>query len=99
MARWMVGNGARHLILVSRNGSVTGKVKELVDELTITGASIAVRRCDVADSKAVQNLFLSELVGMPQVRGVIHGAMVLEVSSLWLLKNDTDIFRTYCLRE
>jgi acyl transferase domain-containing protein/NADPH:quinone reductase-like Zn-dependent oxidoreductase len=80
MARWMVGKGARHLVLVSRSGSTTGKVKELIDDLASTGASIAVRKCDVADCSSVENLIKNELTGMPEIRGVVHGAMVLNVS-------------------
>ncbi|QSZ34031.1 hypothetical protein DSL72_005611 [Monilinia vaccinii-corymbosi] len=77
MARWMVSKGAKHLVLVSRSGSVTGKVKELVDDLGPTGANIIVRRCDVANSDAVNDLVVNGLSDMPEVRGVVHGAMVL----------------------
>jgi acyl transferase domain-containing protein/NADPH:quinone reductase-like Zn-dependent oxidoreductase len=80
MARWMVGKGARNLVLVSRTGSATGKVKELIDDLATSGARIAVRKCDVANSESVENLIKNELIGMPEVRGVVHGAMVLHVS-------------------
>lgn len=84
MARWMVSKGARNLVLVSRSSSISGKVKELVDQLAIVGANIVVRRCDVADSKSVQSL-IHDLASMPEIRGVIHGAMVLHVSSLLFL--------------
>ncbi|KAI9647281.1 hypothetical protein NHQ30_003664 [Ciborinia camelliae] len=77
MARWMVNKGAKHLVLVSRSGSVTGKVKELVDDLSAVGANIVVRSCDVTDSGAVNNLIADVFTDMPEVRGVIHGAMVL----------------------
>ncbi|KAK6606189.1 polyketide synthase [Botrytis cinerea] len=77
MARWMVSKGAKHLVLVSRNGSVNGKVREMVDDLKTVGANIVIRRCDVSNSEAVNNLVTNELTDMPEVRGVIHGAMVL----------------------
>ena len=82
MARWMVSKGARNLILLSRSGSATGKVKELIDEVAAVGATITVRRCDVANINSVHHLIDYGLVGMPEIRGVIHGAMVLRVSSL-----------------
>ncbi|RAL66180.1 hypothetical protein DID88_005852 [Monilinia fructigena] len=78
MARWMVRKGAKYLVLVSRSGSVTGKVKELVDDLAAVDANVVVRRCDVANSDAVECLVSNELTDMPKVRGVIHGAMVLK---------------------
>ncbi|KAI5920277.1 hypothetical protein F4810DRAFT_438322 [Camillea tinctor] len=77
MARWMVGRGARHLVLVSRSGSATGKVKALIDEAAELGAEIVVRRCDVADPIEVEDLINNGLEGLPPVRGLIHGAMVL----------------------
>ncbi|CZR50438.1 related to polyketide synthase [Phialocephala subalpina] len=80
MARWMVSQGAQHLVLVSRTGTITPKVKQLIDEVGDT-ASIAVRKCDVSNAEAVNNLIHQDMVGMPEIKGVIHGAMVLNVSS------------------
>ncbi|KAL3421917.1 Lovastatin diketide synthase LovF 16 [Phlyctema vagabunda] len=77
MARWMVEKGARNIVLVSRSGSATGKVKDLIDELGGVGANIVVRRCDVANIDSVQKLVKNELNDMPKIRGVVHGAMVL----------------------
>ncbi|OIW24709.1 putative polyketide synthase [Coniochaeta ligniaria NRRL 30616] len=77
MARWMVEKGARHILLVSRSASVTGKVKDLVDELAAMGASVVVRRCNVASRSEVDSLVKIQLEGLPPVRGVVHGTMVL----------------------
>ncbi|KAH9909898.1 putative polyketide synthase [Xylariomycetidae sp. FL2044] len=77
MARWMVGRGARHLVLVSRSGSATGKVKELIEEAAEVGAEIIVQRCNVANPADVEELVNFGLEGKPPVRGVVHGAMVL----------------------
>lgn len=76
----MVGKGAVNIVLISRSGSAIGKVKELIDEMAGFGANILVRRCDVANPGSVDNLIHNELVGLPPVRGVVHGAMVLRVS-------------------
>lgn len=81
MAKWMVGKGARNLVLVSRSGSVKGKVKELIDEQAAVGASIVVKSCDIADASAVDALVAEISATMPAIRGVIHGAMVLNVST------------------
>ncbi|KAK6068248.1 polyketide synthase [Seiridium cupressi] len=77
ISRWMIKRGARKLVLVSRSGSETGKVKELIDEASEQGASVVVRRCDVANPAEVEELVNHGLEGMPPVRGFIHGAMVL----------------------
>jgi NADPH:quinone reductase-like Zn-dependent oxidoreductase/malonyl CoA-acyl carrier protein transacylase len=81
MARWMVAKGAKNIALVSRSGSVTGKVKELVDELGVLGANIVVRRCDVVNKVEVDELVNSGLRDLPPIRGVVHGTMVLRVRS------------------
>lgn len=81
MARWMVGKGARTLVLVSRSGSASAKVQELIKELSALGANVIVRSCDVANTSSVNHLIEKELDGLPPVKGVVHGAMVLRVSS------------------
>ncbi|KAK4145652.1 uncharacterized protein C8A04DRAFT_10509 [Dichotomopilus funicola] len=77
MARWMVAKGARTVVLVSRSGSVTGRVKDLVEELGAVGANIIVRPCNVVNKADVNDLINVGLVGLPPVRGVVHGTMVL----------------------
>jgi hypothetical protein len=84
MAKWMVGKGAINIVLISRSGSAIGKVKDLIYEMALLGANILVRRCDIANPDSVDNLIHNELVGLPPVRGVVHGAMVLRVSYLLL---------------
>ncbi|KAF1952134.1 hypothetical protein CC80DRAFT_479691 [Byssothecium circinans] len=77
MASWMVGKGAKHIVLLSRSGGLKGKAKEQIDALNEAGAAIVVRRCDVADRTDVEQLISTGLEGLPPVRGLIHGAMVL----------------------
>lgn len=79
MCRWMVAKGARNVVLISRSGSVTGKVKELVDEMSAIGANIVVRPCNVVNRAEVDEL-ISGLQNLPPIRGVVHGTMVLRVS-------------------
>jgi saccharopine dehydrogenase-like NADP-dependent oxidoreductase len=79
MARWMVSKGARHIVLVSRSGSASDKVKELIDDLAVFGAEIVVRSCDVVNKNSVDAL-IKDMASMPIIRGVVHGAMVLHVS-------------------
>ncbi|KAK5651402.1 hypothetical protein OQA88_12490 [Cercophora sp. LCS_1] len=76
MARWMVAKGARTIVLISRSGSVTGKVKELVDELSAVGANIVVRPCNVVNRAEVDEL-IAGLQDLPPIRGAVHGTMVL----------------------
>ncbi|CCC12643.1 hypothetical protein SMACR_07941 [Sordaria macrospora] len=77
MARWMAGKGAKNIVLVSRSGSITGKVKELVKDLSVLGVSVHVRRCNVVNKAEVDELIQTGLRGLPPIRGVVHGTMVL----------------------
>lgn len=81
MAKWMISKGAKNIVLLSRSGTLKEKAKEQIDTLNNSGANIVVRRCDVADRADVEHLISAGLVDMPPVRGIIHGAMVLNVSS------------------
>lgn len=82
MARWMMAKGAKSLVLVSRSGQATGKVADLIQAASLEGASVVVRSCDVSDQTQVHNLFTEGIKGLPEVRGIVHSAMVLNVSSL-----------------
>lgn len=77
MSRWMMSKGARSIVLLSRSGSATGKVAELIAEATEIGATITVLPCDVTSKEAVDKLISTDLVSLPPIRGVIHAAMVL----------------------
>lgn len=78
MARWMASKGARTIVLVSRSARESNEVKALMDEVKEShGATVLVRACDVADKAAVDTLVKEGLKGLPPVRGVVHGTMVL----------------------
>ena len=49
-ARWLVGHGARHLLLTGRNTPSEAVQKEL-ETLRATGARVEVARADVADAR------------------------------------------------
>ncbi|MEU8250474.1 type I polyketide synthase [Nonomuraea sp. NPDC048916] len=72
VARWLVGNGAEHVVLVSRRGRQAPGAVELAAELEELGATVSVESCDVADRAAVAEL----VAGLP-LTAVVHVAGVL----------------------
>jgi NAD(P)-dependent dehydrogenase (short-subunit alcohol dehydrogenase family) len=80
MAKWMSSKGAKNIVLVSRRAAIDHKVQALIDNLAPLGVRIVVKACDVSSLQSVEALVNEEMKGLPAVRGVIHGAMVLRVS-------------------
>jgi NADPH:quinone reductase-like Zn-dependent oxidoreductase len=78
IARWMVAQGARNLVLASRSGKADGAVADLVNDLQQTAkANIAVKACDVADARNVEDLMMQCREQLPPIRGCVHATMVL----------------------
>ena len=77
IARWMVESGARHLVLVGRSGASTEEARRAVEELR-QKAQIVEARLDVTKESEVARLLRGIDEAMPPLRGVMHGAMVLD---------------------
>ncbi|MBV7672793.1 SDR family NAD(P)-dependent oxidoreductase [Streptomyces halstedii] len=76
-ARWLAGQGAERLLLVSRRGADAPGADALRAELTALGAEVDLAACDVADPAALAAL----LAGIPArhpLSAVIHAAGVLD---------------------
>ena len=48
VAKWLVKEGARHLVLVSRRGPVTEEAQDVLHELEQQGAQIMTAKADVS---------------------------------------------------
>ncbi|KAF9873041.1 putative polyketide synthase [Colletotrichum karsti] len=77
VARWMIQNGARYIVLLSRSGGTNDKVRELMNETKSQGVSVIVKSCDVSNETEVQQVMLELAKTLPPIRGVVHAAMVL----------------------
>ncbi|KAK1621900.1 mycocerosic acid synthase [Colletotrichum phormii] len=75
--RWMVKQGARNLIVTSRNGPVDAAAKDLVKEIQNSGAKIVTPSCDITDKKALEEAIARALSNLPPVRGCIQASTVL----------------------
>ncbi|HEX8847781.1 MAG TPA: type I polyketide synthase [Pyrinomonadaceae bacterium] len=104
VARWMVEQGARRLVLMGRTmlpprsawkqlaseGTAASQI-QAIRELEALGASVHLAAVDAADESQVR-AFLDtfEQEGWPSIRGVVHAAGVLHDSTL--LQLDADSF-------
>jgi acyl transferase domain-containing protein/acyl carrier protein len=92
VARWMVEQGARRLILLGRtklpprsqwnsleSGSDLGRKTAAIRELENLGASVVLAAVDVADEKQL-SAFIDQLQSedWPPIRGLVHAAGVLQ---------------------
>ncbi|MBI4820363.1 MAG: thioester reductase domain-containing protein [Deltaproteobacteria bacterium] len=77
-ARWLVDNGARHLVLMSRSGAASETSRTAITSLEKRGASVIIEKLDVADEVALTQALERARSGGGRIRGVIHSAMVLD---------------------
>ncbi|KAH8891529.1 polyketide synthase [Thozetella sp. PMI_491] len=78
MSKWMVGKGARNIVLLSRSGRMDGPVAELARDLKRSaGANIIVESCDVTDKESVVRMVDFCTQNLPPLAGLVHSSMVL----------------------
>ncbi|MBD0336592.1 MAG: SDR family NAD(P)-dependent oxidoreductase, partial [Cyanobacteria bacterium Co-bin13] len=81
VARWLVGQGARSLVLVSRSGASAQHQLEL-KALRQAGTTVWVEQADVAEAAQVEVLLQKVRQQLPPLRGVLHAAGTLADSTL-----------------
>jgi NADPH:quinone reductase-like Zn-dependent oxidoreductase/acyl carrier protein len=77
LCRWLVAQGARHLLLLSRRGA-TGEAAQAVADLQAAGAQVVVAQADVAVRAQLAGALATMREQMPPLRGVVHAAGVLD---------------------
>ena len=82
IARWMVGRGTRHLVLLSRSGSKSAADHAAIVEMRELGVDVRVVRADVTDAVAVRSLVDDINRESPPLAGVVHGAALLDDASI-----------------
>ena len=76
LARWLVEQGARHLVLLSRR-SHPSDLQSLLTSLENRGARVAVETVDVADRSALAGVLARLQAHWPPLKGIFHAAGVL----------------------
>lgn len=78
--QWMSRRGAKNIIIMTRSGLQSQRVRELKSEMELKGVRLAVFQGDVGDSTSLESVIEESAKILPPIRGVIHSAMVLKVS-------------------
>ncbi|KAI1077405.1 hypothetical protein F5B20DRAFT_583402 [Whalleya microplaca] len=107
ICKWMVDNGARNILLLSRSGiSGNQKAQALVNECAAKGAVVKVSKCDTRYADQLTDVLhrAEREDHMPPVRGVVNGAMILRDSLFenmsfadWKAVTDTKLQSTWNL--
>ncbi|XXU30087.1 SDR family NAD(P)-dependent oxidoreductase [Sorangium sp. So ce887] len=82
VARFLVGRGAEHLVLVSRRGEDAPGAGALRAELEALGARVTIAACDVADRASVAALLARLDAQGDHVRVVVHAGGVVAQAAL-----------------
>ncbi len=78
IATWMAGHGAGTLYLVSRSGAAGKASETAIREMEANGTKVVVVKADVSRTADVDRLLKRIARTSRPLRGVIHGAMVLD---------------------
>jgi Dehydrogenases with different specificities (related to short-chain alcohol dehydrogenases) len=89
-ARWMIEQGARHLVLLGRSAP-SEAAEERLAAMRKMGATVMIAQADVAKQEDVSAVLSNAQRTMPPLAGILHAAGVLEDGILTQL--DRDRFR------
>jgi acyl transferase domain-containing protein/surfactin synthase thioesterase subunit/acyl carrier protein len=77
VAKWLIGQGARHLVLTGRNPS-SEATRELLGAAEFNGAAIRVVAADISRDEDVSRLVQTISNELPPLKGVVQSAGVLD---------------------
>ncbi len=77
-AQWLVRQGAKHVVLLSRSGESSPAARARIEVVRAQGAEVTVLSVDVSDAAAVSAALEGIRRNGPPIHGVIHAAMVLD---------------------
>jgi acyl transferase domain-containing protein/NADPH:quinone reductase-like Zn-dependent oxidoreductase len=76
-ARWMVREGARHLVLFGRQAP-SAAARAQIAELRTAGVEVMLAKADVVDTSQLAIILDEIQTSMPPLRGLVHAAGVID---------------------
>ncbi len=74
VAKWLVAEGARQLVLVSRSGPSSAESQSVIAELRLAGVTVLAERADLASEESITALFSMLRSDGIRIRGIVHAA-------------------------
>lgn len=78
IALWMIGEGVKNLVLVSRHATSHPGAAELRETAELAGCRLQIRDCDISDETSLLQLLRDCSETLPPFRGAVNAAMVLD---------------------
>ena len=88
VVRWMIGKGARHVMLIGRSASAKGH--EFLEDVAKSDVNIHIEQADVSSEHDLDRVFEMIASTMPPLKGVIHSAGIYD--DRVLVRQDWDRF-------
>lgn len=85
VALWFLDNGAKNVLIISRNAERHVETAALLQRSKQEGRNLQIRDCDVSSEENLARLLEHVRNSMPPIRGVVDAAMVLDVSIIQIL--------------
>ena len=76
--RFLAQLGAKHIATLSRSGTASSGKRAFVEEMRDAGVDLIVHQGSVVEIEDIKKV--QELAGQRPIRGVVQGAMVLQVT-------------------
>ena len=81
LAQMMIDMGARNIVLLGRSGGTSPEVQKLLQKYEKSEVRVRAFACDVGSLNELQSVVETISNDLPPVKGVIHSALLLSVSS------------------
>ncbi len=78
VADWLSANGAGRVVLVSRRNEVEADVAAAIEAMKARGTDVVIASLDVANADAVAALVAQHARSDMPLRGIVHGAAVID---------------------
>ena len=79
IAQWMADKGVKNLVFISRSGDKKEEARLVVEDLRASGVTTLVFACDISNESQLKTILNECGQSLPPIKGVIQGAMVLQV--------------------